>query len=403
MDHTRLGALGLLAVGFLTIGLLMGGCGPTVTVRDDVDVVWDFIELTGPSNEMHTPYVVGASMSIYVESTDHDEKMSGWTMESSDTSIFTVDNPQHDSDSRLYVAGHAVADGTAELIVRDSGRHVQTRFTVEARLPDRAQLMAAGLLIIGKTDTEASVADLRLLEGGTATFLVRYYKGDRTLNGNGALGADAPPNAVATTPRTYLLEDRDWLQVTPSSVSEAGSSSIGLNVNGQHFADLPLTVVDSSAPASVQIIGSDESHAKKDEWLVALGRAFDASSNEIFGVAFSWDVDGEQQTGFDGDTGDLYRYQFDPSLPKMLAATYGGVSAVAMIHSGGGFVDSSNNLGCSTAPGRPTSTGLWLLLALLLLAYPLRMSRYMRQDLLAGSSASTDSHSARASSLRPSE
>lgn len=340
------------------------GCGPTVTVRDDVDIDWDFLELVGPSSSMHTPYVLGASMNLYVHSTDDKEKMNGWTVESSDPAIFTVEPALRDGDQRLYARGHAVGDGLADLIVRDGHGRIVAREPVEVRLPDRAQIMAHGLLIIGKSESEAQVNEVRLLEGGTATFLVRYYLGDRTLYGNGTLGVDAPSDVVATTPRTYLFEDRDWLQVTPL---RTGTSSLGLKVNGTSFADIPLVVVGADQVQSVRILGGDESHAKKDQWLVALGQAFDAQGQRIYGVDFHWDVDGQPQTGWDGDTGDLYRYRFDPTQPRMLAATFGDVSAVAMIHWGGGYVDSSNHLGCGAAPGgagsRPAAAG-WLLVVM---------------------------------------
>jgi MYXO-CTERM domain-containing protein len=342
----------------------LAGCGPVVTVDDDVDIVWDFKQLVGPSSEMHTPYVLGASFNLYVESTDDKEKFQGWTVESSNPAILTVGAVQRYSDNRrIFVNAHGVGDGTAQVIVKDSGGSVQTRQSVEVRLPDRAQVMAHGLLIIGKSDAEAQVSELRLLQGGTATFLIRYYLGTRTLSGNGALGVDAPSDVTATTPHTYLFEDRDWLQVTPSM---AGSSSISLKVNGVHFSDVPLTVVDSSQVNSVHIQGGDEAHAKKDDWLVALGQAFDDQMRRIYGVDFHWEVDGQLQSSWDGsDKGDLYRYQFDPAKPKMLAATYGGVSAVAMIHSGGGFVDSSNHIGCSYSPGG--AAGSWGMLLLLVL------------------------------------
>jgi len=128
MDTTKLGIL-CGALGFVAIG-----CGPTVTVKDDVDIDWDFIELTGPSDEMHTPYVLGASMNVYVESTDHDNKMNGWSVESSDPTIFTVENPQYDNDHRLFVSGHAVGDGFADLKVRDSDHRVVAVHTVEVNL-----------------------------------------------------------------------------------------------------------------------------------------------------------------------------------------------------------------------------------------------------------------------------
>lgn len=341
----------------------LAGCGPVVTMDDDVDIDWDFKELLGPSSNMHTPYVLGASFNLYVESTDDKEKFQGWTVESSDSSILTVGAVQRYSDNRrIYVNAHGVGDGIAHVIVKDSSGSVQTRQPVEVRLPDRAQVMAHGLLIIGKSESEAQVSDLRLLSGGTATFLIRYYLGAKTLYGNGALGVDTPTDVVASTPRTYLFEDRDWLQVTPSMV---GSSSISMKVNGVHFSDLPLTVVDGSEIENVHIQGGDESHAKKDDWLVALGQAFDSQMRRVYGVDFHWDVDGEAQSSWDGsDKGDLYRYRYDPAKPHMLAATYGAVSAVAMIHSGGGFVDSSNHIGCSYSPS--ASNGSWISLSMLL-------------------------------------
>src|SRR5439155_24542220 len=123
----------------------------------------------------------------------------------------------------------------------------------------------------------------------------RYSLGERTLYGNGTLGVDAPPEVVATTPRTYLFEDRDWLQVTPNLT---GASTLGLRVNGNHFADVPLTVVDGAQVQSLRILGADESHAKKDQWLVALGQAFDDQLRRIYGVELTWDIDGQEQSGW---------------------------------------------------------------------------------------------------------
>jgi hypothetical protein len=354
--------------GSWTIALvvLAAGCQPTVTVDDDVDVVWDFVELLGPSSVLHTPYAEGASMTFYVHSTDDNEKMEGWTVESSDTSIFTFEAAQRAQDHPLYFVGHAIGDGTAALIVRDSSGSVVLHQPVESRLPDRAQLMSHALLILGRSEQEAQVTDVRTLAGGTSTFLVRYYLGQRTLYGNGALGVDAPPNVVASTPKTYLFEDRDWLQVTPNA---SGTSTLALKVNGNHFSDVPLEAVSDTQIQSLSIIGNDESHAQKGQWLVALGQAFDAQMRHIWGVDFTWDVDGQAQSGWYGNAGDLYRYKFDPTRPSMLAASYNGMAAVAMIHSGGGYVDSSNHIGCSAMPGSPRAPlpiALLLLLAVLL-------------------------------------
>src|SRR5262249_37694213 len=73
----------------------------------------------------------------------------------------------------------------------------------------------------------------------------------------------------------------------------------------------------------------------------------------IYGVDYNWSVDGQPQSSIEYSVGDLYRYRYDPQQPRMLTASFSDMSADAMIHSGGGFVDSSNHLGCSAAPGRP--------------------------------------------------
>jgi hypothetical protein len=299
------------------------------------------------------------------------ERMDGWTVETADASIFSVEAPQLDSDHRINVVGHAHKDGVTDLLVRDTSHELRLRFPVEVRQPDRAQLIAHGMLIIGRSEAEATVGDVRLLDKGTATFLVRYYKGTQTLYGNGTLGVEAATGVVATTPRTFLFEDRDWLQVTPSP-SMSGNTSLGLLVNGVHFVDVPLISVDASEVTSVRILGADESHAAKGRQLVALAQAYDGASRPVWGVDYKWQLDGTTQSGL----GDLYRYTFDPALPKMLSAQFGPLSAQAMIHTAQGYVDSSNRLGCELAPGArgPTAATVAMLLALIAILVRRRLS-----------------------------
>src|SRR5262249_53307627 len=144
--------------------------------------------------------------------------------------------------------------------------------------------------------------------------------------------------------RTFLFEDRDWLQLSPNLV---GEYTVGLVVGGTHVLDLPLHAVPDTDVATVRIRGEDESHAHADEWLVALAEASDAMGQVIYGVDYHWTVDNITQLGL----GDLYRYQYSPRSPKMLGAKFQDVGAEAVIHSGVGFVDSSNHLGCSYVPG----------------------------------------------------
>src|SRR5262249_31770742 len=68
----------------------------------------------------------------------------------------------------------------------------------------------------------------------------------------------------------------------------------------------------------------------------------------IFGVDYTWDVDGVLDQGL----GDLYRYKYKPGQPVMLGAHHDQQVATAQLHVGEGFVDSSNNVGCAiAAPG----------------------------------------------------
>jgi MYXO-CTERM domain-containing protein len=339
------------------LALLTAGCG-SVSLVDNVDVQLDFHALSGPSDSLHTPYVQGASMRVYVQSS-HNDDMTRWTIESSDASVFSVDGTGM-LNKQLYADCTAARAGRVTIIVRDGNKDEQHRATVEVKLPDRIDLMAHGRLMIGRAEKDAVVDELRLRRGGTATFLARYSAGGQTLYGNGALGADAAPEVDALPRRTYFNEDRDWLVLTPLTGSTNGV--VTLRAGGTRVLDVPLVVVDDAAIAGVRIDGQDESRAKDGQWLWALAQAFDAGGQPIFGVAFSWDVDGQSALG---TTGDLYHYQFQVDKPKMLAASFNGVSNVARIHAGAGYVSSSNFLGCSAAPGgAPTGRGAAFVLVL---------------------------------------
>ena len=382
----------------LFAALLATGCN-SVTLVDDIDLQLDWNPVTGPSDALHSPYVQGASFTLWIRSQDNRERMLDWTVESGDAGRLSIEHPVHNSDQRqFYATAHAMAEGTPEIIVRDGSGNVLRRQTVEVLVPDRIDLLAHGLLLIGHTEEEARVSEARVRTGGTATFLSRSYRNGRFLAGNGAVSVDPNPDVTGHVEPTFLFENRDWVQLSPL---QAGAFSVGLSVGGTtpvHVSDVPLPAVADTEVNALRILGQDESHAQKDEWLIALAQAYDGAQRSVYGVDYHWQVDGVEQVGY----GDLYRYQYKPGAPRMLSAQFGGMQANAMLHVGAGYVASTNNVGCSTAPGsapRPLA-----LVLVLFLGYPfIRMSRYMRQLLLPGSSVSTDSHSARASSLRPSE
>jgi hypothetical protein len=376
--------------------MLFGGSGcNTVALVDNVDLYLDFNPLDGPSDSLHSPYVQGSSMGIWVRNTDARTDPKLWSLESSDESVFSIVREHHATDEIFYVDAKAIKAGNATLIVRNENNEILHERPIEVRLPDRVDLLAHGLLLIDRSEEEARLSEARVRATGTGTYLARYYSRGELLSGNGALAVESTPDATVKVVRTYLFEDRDWLQITPT---RTGTSAITFKVGGTEVGAFPVVGVPDSDIVQVRILGEDESKARKDEPLVALALSFDAQNRSIYGVEYKWKHNGANEAGL----GDLYRYRYEPNRPAMITATFAGMSAAAEIH-GNGYVDSSNRLGCSTAPGARAPAGLFVIFLLLGALQLLRMSRYMRQLLFAGSSASTDSHSLRASSLRPSE
>lgn len=360
----------LLLVGAAT------GC-THVTIEDDVDLVLDFSPLTGPSNALNSPYIEGSSMHIYVHSTNDKEDYAGWKIVSSAPDVFAVTNLVRGTGSNAlaYTVGKALRPGDAELRVLDQSGQTVAADVVQVRRPDEIHFLAHGLLLVGRSDADARVDELRILSGGTGTYLARYFTGGIELHGNGALSVmsavQGASGGTAQVVKSFIFEDRDWLQVSPQMV---GSGSVALAINGTAFGTFPVVSVANTDVTSVHIFGQDESSHRQDDWLVAFAQATDASGQAIYGVDYKWTVDQTAQTGL----GDLYRYQYKPLLPKMLTASFGAMAAQAMIHADKGFVDSTNHVGCQAAPGqvsRQAQAALPLLLGLLAAVALLRSRR----------------------------
>lgn len=358
-----------------------GGCA-RVTLEDDVDLVLDFTPLVGPSNALNSPYIEGSSMRIYVHSTNNKEDFSGWRVTSSAPDVFAVDSVVRDTsstqDALVYCLGHALRPGDAQLQVLDENGQIVGGDLVQVRRPDEIQLLAHGLLLVGRNGSEARVTDLRVVADGTATYLARYFAGGIELHGNGALSVSGgviqgQPGGVAQVARSFIFEDRDWLQVSPQMV---GSGTVALDVNGTPFGSVPVVSVPGTDVTSIRILGQDESSHKQDDWMVAFAQAADGAGRAIYGVEYKWSLDQTAQTGL----GDLYRYHYKPQLPKMLSASFGSMAAQAMIHADKGYVDSTNRVGCQAAPtsGRHRSTTAPLALALLVGIALLRSRRRPR-------------------------
>ena len=342
---------------FLLGVLLLGGC-QEVTIVDDVDIALDWNPITGPSDALHSPYVQGASFALWVRTTKK-QSLRGWRIESGDAGVLAVATPALSKDEeQLSIGATAQNAGSAELRVLDSAGEVRHTHTIEVRFPDRVDVLPHGPLLIGRDNVTSEEHPL-VLHDGTATFLVQYYAGGDQLSGHGALSAVASTDIDAHAEKTSFLEDRDWLVIDAAQADV--TQEIGLTVAGTMARTLPVDTLAEAEIDHMQLDGESEAHAHNAEWLVVLAEAFSAANRPIHGVEFAFTANGTTQQGF----GDLYRYKYDDKLPVMLEATHGLHADGVMIHSAGGFVDSTNRLGCDSVPGQASPSGVLSALALL--------------------------------------
>jgi MYXO-CTERM domain-containing protein len=195
--------------------------------------------------------------------------------------------------------------------------------------------------------------------------LVEYYAGDRRLYGNGALATGAPAGITSSPVQTFLFEDREWLQITPDAI---GDYDIPFSAGGIGIGSLRVHAVEASAVDRIELAHEYQlelSDVDEDEELVVLGVARGVDNRAIYGVEFVWDLDGNGVPGL----GDLFRYPYKPDVDATLGAEFDGLRSETLVHAESGYVDSSNQLGCSTG-GHDDGDGLWLLsgLGLALLA-----------------------------------
>jgi hypothetical protein len=324
----------------------LAACTADIYMTDDIDLTWDF-ELTPRrfEGDLHTPYVKGAPVTLYVDSSDEDEDLSGWTIVSSDASVFRIDRISVDPDRHgISATGQAVGEGTAGLVVIDrEGNRVGAR-AAEVLAPGNARLEAHGYLLLDRQG-EAPVDEIRIVQGGTATYLVKYFRDGRELHGNSVLGAGSTPSLNATARTSFLFENREWIAIESTTV---GTNSVTLTSDGAPVASIPVVTVPETDITQVALATESERGAEMDEWLVLLAQASDSINRRIFGVDFAWEIDGVMQT----EAGDLYRYKFSAGQYVDVSAERSGHTATARIQSSGGYVDSTNNVGCNAGGAR---------------------------------------------------
>jgi hypothetical protein len=329
-------------------------------LADDIDLDFDWSPLEGVGSTLHTPYVVGTTVQIDAEDALDDDDNVDFTLESSDDSVLRIDSQ---ADGHAHCT--AVGEGESEIRVFDGGGEQIYSQTVSVRAPTRAELYFHGPLILGLGYEEA-LADstLRILRGGMGTFMVRYYDVDELLYGNGVLAAasDAEDQGISLyEEQTYLFENREWLQI---SALELGTYDVTLFAGDAEVGHGVVEVVDESAVDDFELIGESTGGATDDDSLAVLAQAYDDDGNPLYGVEYTWDLDGVDEGGM----GDLFRYTYDRDSEVPLGATRDGMRQEITIYASGGYVSSTNNIGCSTAgaapgaPSLPVAAGAALLL-----------------------------------------
>lgn len=325
---------------FLVFALVAGvlaaaGC-QRARLADSVDLEFDFLRLLGPSDRLHSPYVAGADFHVYSIGVDEDEGI-GWRIFTSDPAVMRVDETLGDG----HVSVTAVSAGIVDLILNDERGEEIHRASVDVIEADRADLVAHGAMIIGRDELQPERTDeIQVLVGGLGTFLVEWYGGEERLLGHGALTAESDEGADALPRRTFLFEDREWVTFT---ALEPGRHDVRLMANGNLVRTITIVAVDEDAIDHVLLHGMDESGASDGEPLTVYAQAYDADGVPIYGVEYQWDLDGAPQVGL----GDLYRYEFESGRERTLCARHNEQEAFASIHAAGGWVDSTNRLGCS--------------------------------------------------------
>lgn len=322
----------------------LAACGRTVTLTDDIDLTWDF-QLTPFDryvDKLHSPYVRGTSMWLWATSDDDSDKVQNWSIVTSDPSVLDIEDQMYDGTS-IGVKVVALADGSSDIAVIDDKGERVGHGIAEVALPDRVELDAHGYLIVGQ-DSRAPVDEARIAAGDTATYMVKYFQGDRELYGNGVLTGTGD-DSVDIQPRTsFLFEKREWLTLTPS---KAGTTAAQLYVDKAPVSTIQIVGVPATDISDVALIGQSEKGATNDQWLVVLAQATDSLGRNVFGVNYQWNVDGVSQNA----DGDLYRYQFKKGDDAMVEVQRSGHTDAIDIQSDRGYVDNSNRVGCAAGGG----------------------------------------------------
>ncbi|HEY2510884.1 MAG TPA: hypothetical protein VGI39_08510 [Polyangiaceae bacterium] len=383
----KLPLLGLAAL--VATSLFAGGCSLTsrqTTLSDSFH-----FDLFAFQNDLSSPYVAGSSFSLNV-ACGSCSNTQGWTVKSSDSGVLSLGAPNAapQAQTSFTVPATAGAPGVALISVFDAGGKQVDQAPVRVAIPTRAAVYAYGRVLAGESDAQAAVTQFEMIEGGTATFLVRYFDDSGELTGAGGPGLTTDGVVGAQVHSSGLAPDRDWLSVTAQGT---GTGDVNLVVAGTEVTKIPVTVVDASTVAGVLLDKQRDDNAHDGDSLYVVGRAVDASGADVFGASFTWSVDGQVLPPLQGEPSDLATYTFTKSASDALTAGFGGHYTSVGIHArpraGGAPVTlgSTANTGCSAARsvGRDAPLAPGAALVALIAALGTRARRRRRnRPLLAG-------------------
>jgi hypothetical protein len=358
---------------------LAAGCagpsdpGPSVAMQDSFEIT-----LFGKAqDDLHTPYVQGATFSISVATTDYPQAAQ-WVLVSSDPTVLAVGAATSGTTFQVSATGI----GHATLSVEDASGKVYDQKQIDVAQPDHVQLCAHGLLLAGLSDDQSQVTQAHVLAGGTATFLVRYFQGAQELYGNGAVKPTATGAVTATATTSSFSDDRDWVEI--DALGGEGAGDVTLVVGGSPLTVVPATVVSPSAIASVGALAQLDTGATNGQSLYVFARAFDASGNDLYGGSFDWTVAGMPVTSSlpNGEPSDTLTYTFAGGKSETIDVGDQGLSTAITVQATGGAaatsVGSTENVGCSVGGAPGTSRGALGFVALALAAAGALVSRRRR-------------------------
>lgn len=317
------------------------------------------------SDELSLPYARGTRVGIEVSS---GHPKATWTITSDAPAIFAIEERTFDN-GILHVVGHAAAEGSTEIRLRDGGGEELHHATVTIKAANQARVYGHGALRLGGRDEAAlqgaQLTNAAIVTGGKGAFALVYYRDQERLYGRGLLDAANVANLTVTHETTKSVTTNEWLFVVPTA---DGAYELPLRQDGTLLATLPITAVPATALTSIAL--AEELGVHRDEdlvWLVL--KASDAAGHDVLGVYADWTLDGVAQG--DGPTikpGDLYRYSRKQGKTRNLIASVGALTASKSIDAEQGWVYDTTFLGCSAGatPGASLVSLLFVGAALLL-------------------------------------